>query len=100
MATGQIKLPQNTDIKMNVIENSGAYSDSALLTVLRNSSLIQSRQIEAFLVPFTGGFRTGLCFLYEDTKLYGWILVFHYDQTPRYLGVSNGVTTVRQFATT
>ena len=53
MATGQIKLPQNTDIKMNVIENSGAYSDSALLTILRNSSLIQSRQIEAFLVPFT-----------------------------------------------
>lgn len=75
------------------------YSDSALYNILRNSADIHPRAIQFFSIYFNGGDRTGMCYLYEGAKTYGWIMVFHYGSTPRVMTVADGTTYLRQFAT-
>jgi hypothetical protein len=78
--------------------NNGAYSDSSLYTILKNSSDITPSEFKFFSVQFDGGKRFGMCYLYDNTKLYGVVVVFYYNGNPRIFTVSNGTITVRQFA--
>lgn len=81
------------------LETSGTYSDSALYTALKNDSRVQPRRYQFFRAPFTYGERIGFCYLYEGTKEYGAVLVFHYTSSPRFLDISGGVPSIKQWAT-
>lgn len=81
------------------LETSGTYSDSALYTALKNDSRVQTRRYQFFRAPFTYGDRIGFCYLYESTKDYGVVLVFHYTSSTRFLDISNGAPSIKQWAT-
>lgn len=72
----------------------GTYSDATLYTALKNSSSIVPNKICFYRASFTSGARIGLCYLYDDTKDYGYVLVFHYASKPRYLKVDGGTASV------
>lgn len=80
------------------LRTSGAYSDAVLYSALKNDSRILPGMLCAYKGLFAGGLRFGLCLLYEGTKEYGFILVFHYNSAPRYLGVNEATTTLRSWA--
>lgn len=81
------------------LSTSGTYSDSALYLMLKNDSNIKAKRLVFFVGQFTGGVRFGLCYLYENTKEYGMIMVFHYNSAPRYLKVNEGIATPLNWAT-
>lgn len=82
-----------------LLSTSGTYSDTALYTALKNNQNIIARKYCFFVAPFTGGDHFGFCYLYENTKLYGNVLSFHFSTNPRYFTIENGTPVLRQWAT-
>ena len=91
MAVSAIKIPYKTYIDICPVNLSGAYTNQGLIDALIASDLIKPYKINAFETWYTsGGKRTGFCFLYDDTKQYGWAVVFHYYSSPILLDVREG----------
>lgn len=99
MAKESIKAPTNISaIPTTIANTSGQYSDAALLTALINDSNIIDEQICSYSALFSGGVRTGLCFLY-GRKQYGWVLCFHFGDLPRVFRSIEGVPYLSSWAT-
>ena len=99
MAVSNIPVPINDVRVVRGGSLQTTYSDSALYNILRTSADIHPKEIQFFSINFNGGVRTGMCFLYEGAKTYGWIMVFHYMTTPRVMTVNEGTTYLQQWAT-
>lgn len=82
-----------------VTPSSYTYSDQTLINALINSDSIVPRQFQLFICQFTGGMRMGLCYLYEGTKQYGFVMVFHYTSRPRFMDVREGTAVLVEPAT-
>jgi hypothetical protein len=98
MATGSV---QSTAAVAPIIlpNTSAAYSDALLYQDLRTNAGIKPKKACWFQKSFSGGIRYGFCFLYENTKEYGTIVVFHYNSQPRYLKVAEGTPVLMNWAT-
>jgi hypothetical protein len=88
-----------SELNTIVLNTSGTYSDSVLYDALKNDDRIIPYKFCFYSAQFIGGMRYGFCYLYEETKPYGTILALHYTNPPRYLGVYNGVTSIKSWAT-
>lgn len=97
MATSTIKESHDNNMITVNIASIGDYTNAKLLQALRDSNEIISGKIHAFSVMATGGARIGLCYLYGDTKQYGWIMSGHYNSMPIFLTVNNGVAVENPF---
>lgn len=97
MATSTIKESHDNNIIPVGIASIGDYTNAKLLQALRDSNEIISGKIHAFSVMATGGSRIGLCYLYGNTKQYGWIMVGHYNYMPIFLTVNDGVAIENPF---
>lgn len=93
------KMDEKSALLYISLSTSGTYSDSALYTALKNDSRVQPRMYQFFRAKFNYGDRFGFCYLYEANKEYGIVLVFHYTSSPRFLDISNGVPSIKQWAT-
>lgn len=99
ISTLNSKMDEKSALLYITLSTSGTYSDSALYTALKNDSRVQPRVYQFFRAKFNYGDRFGFCYLYEATKEYGIVLVFHYISNPRFLDISNGVPSIKQWAT-
>ena len=97
MAMSTIKESHDNNMITVNIASIGDYTNAKLLQALRDSNEIISGKIYAFSVMATGGGRVGLCYLYGDTKQYGWIMAGHYNYMPIFLTVNNGVAVENPF---
>lgn len=98
MATSTIKESHdNNIIPVSSIASIDGYTNAKLLQALRDSNEIISGKLHAFSVMATGGARVGLCYLYGNTKQYGWIMVGHYNYMPIFLTVNDGVAIENPF---
>jgi len=91
MATSTIKESHDNNMTTVNIASIGDYTYAKLLQALRDSNEIISGKLHAFYVMATGGARIGLCYLYGNTKQYGWIMAGHYNNMPAFLTVVDGV---------
>jgi len=91
MAESTIKESHDNNMITVNIASIGEYTNAKLLQALRDSNEIISNKLHAFYVMATGGARIGLCYLYGDTKQYGWIMAGHYNLMPIFLTVVDGV---------
>ena len=89
----------NDYIELNGGQSMGDYTDAKLYQLLVNDSNILPRRFCYFLVQATGGLRTGRCFLYEQSKNYGWVEVYHFYVSPRFLRINDGTPNLMQWAT-